>query len=496
MPPARPATSVVVPVPVPVAGASAPSVPLGVPATVVALTVLRLAILPRLGLFNDEAYYWEWSRHLAAGYFDHPPAVAWVIAASTRLFGTSTAAVHLPALVLSVLSSAALYGLALDLFPRRTRLAWTSVLALNLAPLFAVGAVFTTPDAPMTLLWLWTARLVWHAVHGRPWLWYVAGVTGGLGLLSKYNFVLLPASILAFLLTGGGGHWLRRREPWIAAAIMLVVFAPNLLWNVAHGLESFRFQLVDRHDAAFRPWRTVGRYLTAQQSLSPLLWMACLAGLVRAVRRARAGSEPHAYLVALSAVSLAFFGVASLFTYVNPNWFGVGFLGLLVAGSEVLLALRSRALRAAALGLAAAVTLLFYVQALTLALPVPRTDFFADLQGWPQVGERLRALATSAPGAPPRFVFSRRLQLSAMAAFYTGGGLDVTRLGGRPDAYDAWAPRGARRGQDAVYLCDDQRYALPDAPFRACTPAGDLPIVRAGRTIRTFHFWQCSGYTP
>src|SRR5438477_11829765 len=40
-------------------------------------------------LLPDEAYYWDWSRRLAAGYFDHPPGIAWLIRASTTLFGTS-----------------------------------------------------------------------------------------------------------------------------------------------------------------------------------------------------------------------------------------------------------------------------------------------------------------------------------------------------------------------------------------------------------------------
>jgi len=37
---------------------------------------VRLIIAALVPLHPDEAYYWEWSRHLAAGYFDHPPAIA------------------------------------------------------------------------------------------------------------------------------------------------------------------------------------------------------------------------------------------------------------------------------------------------------------------------------------------------------------------------------------------------------------------------------------
>ena len=35
----------------------------------------------------DEAYYALWARWPQAGYLDHPPLVAWIIAASQALFG-------------------------------------------------------------------------------------------------------------------------------------------------------------------------------------------------------------------------------------------------------------------------------------------------------------------------------------------------------------------------------------------------------------------------
>jgi hypothetical protein len=43
--------------------------------------------------YHDEIYYWLWSRHLAAGYYDHPPAIAFVIRAGTapRLFVNNSA---------------------------------------------------------------------------------------------------------------------------------------------------------------------------------------------------------------------------------------------------------------------------------------------------------------------------------------------------------------------------------------------------------------------
>jgi len=52
-----------------------------------ALLVLRAFMAAQLPLSADEAYYWLWSLHPAAGYFDHPPMIAWLIRAGTALFG-------------------------------------------------------------------------------------------------------------------------------------------------------------------------------------------------------------------------------------------------------------------------------------------------------------------------------------------------------------------------------------------------------------------------
>src|SRR5262249_35192197 len=51
------------------------------------LTLHRLWFATRIELVPDEAYYWLWSKHLAASYRDKGPAIAWVIALGTWLFG-------------------------------------------------------------------------------------------------------------------------------------------------------------------------------------------------------------------------------------------------------------------------------------------------------------------------------------------------------------------------------------------------------------------------
>ena len=60
-------------------------------------------------LSYDEAYYWLWSKTLAGGYYDHPPAIAFVIRAGTMLFGDTSLGVRFIPWLLSVAASFAVY---------------------------------------------------------------------------------------------------------------------------------------------------------------------------------------------------------------------------------------------------------------------------------------------------------------------------------------------------------------------------------------------------
>jgi 4-amino-4-deoxy-L-arabinose transferase-like glycosyltransferase len=56
-------------------------------ALLLAVTAFRFWLVSAVPLSADEAYHWEWSRHLAFSYYDHPGLTAWVIWVFTRLFG-------------------------------------------------------------------------------------------------------------------------------------------------------------------------------------------------------------------------------------------------------------------------------------------------------------------------------------------------------------------------------------------------------------------------
>src|SRR5580693_5606385 len=116
--------------------------------TIAALVVLRLVAAAVTPLTFDEAYYWMWSKHLAGGYYDHPPMVAFVIRLGTMIAGDTEIGVRLVSILLALPMSWAVYRSAAILFGGM-RVAATATVLLNVTLMAAVGTLIVTPDAPL-----------------------------------------------------------------------------------------------------------------------------------------------------------------------------------------------------------------------------------------------------------------------------------------------------------------------------------------------------------
>jgi dolichol-phosphate mannosyltransferase len=115
------------------------------------LSVFRLIYASYLGLAEDEAYYWQWSRHPDLAYFDQGPGIAWVIRAGTSVLGHTPLGVRLIVVLLSTLSAWFTFLTARHWLGERAAL-W-SVGLVSVAPLLAAGSVLATYDAPQVFCW-------------------------------------------------------------------------------------------------------------------------------------------------------------------------------------------------------------------------------------------------------------------------------------------------------------------------------------------------------
>src|SRR6202044_3525164 len=200
--------------------------------TVVALVGLRLVAAAGTPLTFDEAYYWMWSKHLAGGYYDHPPGVALVIRLGTMIAGDTEFGVRLVLILLALPMSWAVYRTATILFGGR-RVAPTATILLNVTLMAAVGTVIVTPDSPLLVASSFIVLCLAKVLEtGRGMWWLAVGAAVGAALLSKYTAMFFGPAILIWLVSVPKlRRWLISPWPYLGGLVSLAVFSPVLLWN-------------------------------------------------------------------------------------------------------------------------------------------------------------------------------------------------------------------------------------------------------------------------
>ena len=287
---------------------------------VLVLTLPRLIFAARYDLIGDETYYALWSLYPGFGYYDHSPAVAWVIWLGRALFGEGAWAVRSLFVLSGLAICAALYRTAILLVDDR-RVGAAAAIAYAATPAIAITATIATPDAPSTLFWVLAIWAIAEFERGRHANWWLAtGVFAGMALLSKYTAVFLGAGIAFYLVTSRERlGWLRLWQVWVGGLVAVAMFAPVVWIDWTRNWQSFRFQLgrstLSEH--VLRPDELLRFFIEMGIQLLPTLFVFVLIGVVLFfTRRARALALP----LLTSAPMLAYFIVHGLFGRVNPNW--------------------------------------------------------------------------------------------------------------------------------------------------------------------------------
>jgi len=431
-----------------------------------AVAVAWVAAALAVPLFPDEYYYWAWSRHLAAGYFDHPPVVAWLIRAGTTLFGITPLGVRALTLACGALTVVAVGRLAARLAGPAA--APRAMLLFAVTPLITGAFVLATPDAPLLAATSWALYAILRAVdveaiprQALGW-WVAAGVLLGVAGLSKYPAILVPAAVAVTLAL----HRPLRRVlvtpgPYLAALLAMLVVSPVVAWNATHGWVSFRFQLSHGLGAP-RGGSLLDREVTmvSQQILAatPILFGFLVAAVWRTLRR-----RPESRAVLLAGVALCvalFFAWSGRRRPVEANW-----LALAYPSATVLLALWPlgargvRWLRAGA-WLSAALTLLLLTHLATPLLPLPREPLATSQAfGWPGVGRAVERAAAASRGPGELHFATNRYQDAAAVSFLlpTHPPAFAFNLNSRRNQYDLWSQFAdvARPGDRMLLLLNE-----------------------------------------
>jgi 4-amino-4-deoxy-L-arabinose transferase-like glycosyltransferase len=301
---------------------------------VLALVALRLVAAAFTPITFDEAYYWMWSKHLAGGYYDHPPMVALVIRLGTLIAGDTELGVRLVSILLALPMSWAVYEATWVLFGGR-RVAATAAILLNVTLMAAVGTMIVTPDAPLLVASSFVLLTLAKVVQtGRGAWWLAVGVATGCALLSKYTALFFGPAILMWLIVVPKlRRWLISPWLYLGGLVALGMFAPVILWNADHHWVSFIKQMGRARIEDFRPVFIAELIPTQLVFATPAVWLLGVMGLYALYRR-RAGALAARVLVnTLFWTIVAYFVWHSLHARVEANWFAPVYPAFAVAAA-------------------------------------------------------------------------------------------------------------------------------------------------------------------
>ena len=360
------------------------------------LLCLRLFILfvAPWGLHGDEAQYWAWSQDLAFGYYSKPPMIAWVIGATTSIFGHGEWAVRLSAPFLHIATSIMIFLAGRRLFSAET--GFWAALIYTLMPAVWLSSFIMSTDAALLLCWA-IALHGWAALRdGEGWSRVLQlGLALGFGLLSKYAMAfMLPVLCLAVLFDKPSREVLLGVKGFVVAGIAAILLAPNLMWNAANDFATISHTAENANLGRdlFNPDEVLTFWVDQLGVFGllpfPMLLIALGAAFIGKLK------SPAKWLAALAALPLLTISLEALLSRANANWAVTAYIA-----APILVALwavqKRRRLNWLKWGLIAQTALVLSIGGVAssekLTDAAGLNNSVKHLRGWPETAEQVKS---------------------------------------------------------------------------------------------------------
>ncbi|WP_276479535.1 ArnT family glycosyltransferase [Paraflavitalea pollutisoli] len=274
-------------------------------------------------LFDDEAYYWVYTRFPDWGYFDHPPLVAFLIKAGYSLFPN-----ELGVRFMMVLLNTATIFITQQLLDKKNP--WLFYAIASSIAIVQIGGFMAVPDIPLLFfvaLFFWVYK---RFVGNMDLRWSVLlGINIAFLLYSKYHGLLVVLATLA-----SNPRLFRRYQTYIVAIVALIAFSPHLYWQYTHDFPSVQYHLFERNASSYDVRYTI-EYLVGQVALAgPLMGWLLL--------KAAFDYKPQDVLERALKYTLvgfySFFLISSFRGRIEANWTVPAFIALIVLSHQFLVA--------------------------------------------------------------------------------------------------------------------------------------------------------------
>ena len=241
----------------------------------VGTVIVHLLTGGRFGFHRDELATLDDARHLAWGYVAYPPITPFFARLALTLFGTSLVGFRFFAALAQAIAVVLAGLMACDLGGGRGA---QLIAAAAAVPFCLASGALMQYVAFDYLFWVLAAYFVLRLLRTEDPRWWLAiGSTIGLGMMTKYTMGFFAIGIVVGVLLTKTRRHLASKWLWIGVALSVLVFLPNLIWQIQHHFISLDF-LKHIHERDVRIGRTQG-FLPDQLKITLLALPLWLAGL-------------------------------------------------------------------------------------------------------------------------------------------------------------------------------------------------------------------------
>ena len=205
------------------------------------LFLLHMFTNHQYGFHQDELVVLDNANHLDWGFVEYPPLTPFLARIELELFGfslvsarTFAALAHSVVLVLTGLMARELGG--------RQPAQILAALGAAIAPIALIqGSLIQY----VTFDFLWSVLIAYLVIRllksEDPRWWILVGAVIGLGMMTKYTMVMFVAGLVGGVLLTDARRYVRSPWLWSGVALSLLIFLPNLIWQIRHNFISLEF---------------------------------------------------------------------------------------------------------------------------------------------------------------------------------------------------------------------------------------------------------------
>lgn len=434
------------------------------------VSVINLYFISNLPISADEAYLWVCSKHPSLCYYDTPPFAPFMIMVFTKIFGDNEFGTRFFAVILGMLTCFIIY-LFTKKVSKNDKYTFFSVLLFLLIPGFSVSSVLCGVEAPLIFFYILTVYFLYVAIlKKKEKFWYFAGISAGIGFLSKYLILFIFPGISLYILFKEK-KILKTKYPYLSFFIFLLFISPVIIWNAKNQWANFILNFFSRQDKNFHIFPSIKdlfKYFISQAGvISPFVLIVFCYVLINGFKK-----ENFIFLIFFPSVIIGFFILYSLFVETPaPHWSGIAYLPLIVITPSIIFTSKTKIIKFFYFSIIFSFFITFFLHIVPFSKDIilklniresTKRNFESFLLNWPKkLSLKVYEIKNKLSKNRDYFILARGFSLASYIEFYYPENENIYMIfqkGKAGHSYYFWQDINKNIGKNAIFIDENTRF--------------------------------------